>query len=143
MVFFVFIILGIHKSLESMDSHLPLFLKMQMVKLGASLLVQTVESPLCKAGDPGSILGSGDPAERNGFHSSILLSMRIPWTGPSGLQFMGSQRQTLSTGNNTLILPPLSPPNTNFRLRRQINLNLQYDLEQLILHRHCLQKLHP
>ena len=47
----------------------------------------------CKAGDPGSIPGSGiSPGEGNATHSSIL-AWGIPWTGePGGLQSVGSQR---------------------------------------------------
>ena len=40
-------------------------------------------------------LGQVDPLEKGMVtHSSILLSMRIPWTeAPGGLQSMGSQKQ--------------------------------------------------
>ena len=46
-----------------------------------------------KAGDPGSILGSGSsPGEGTATHFSIL-AWRIPWTEePGRLQSMGSQR---------------------------------------------------
>ena len=47
----------------------------------------------CKAGDPGSIPGSGrSPEEGMATHSSIL-AWRIPWTEePGGLKFMELQR---------------------------------------------------
>ena len=47
----------------------------------------------CKAGDPGSIPGSGrSPEEGMATHSSIL-TWRIPWTEePGGLKFMELQR---------------------------------------------------
>ena len=47
----------------------------------------------CNAGDPGSILGSGRPLEKEmATHSSILV-WRVLWTEePGGLQSMGSQR---------------------------------------------------
>ena len=45
----------------------------------------------CKAGDPGSIPGSGRSLEKGMIISSILIQ-RIPWTGePDELQSMGSQ----------------------------------------------------
>ena len=46
-----------------------------------------------KAGDPGSIPGSGrSPGEEMAPHSSIL-AWKIPWTGePGRLQSVGSQR---------------------------------------------------
>ena len=46
----------------------------------------------CNVGDSGLIPGLGrSPGEGMATHSSIL-AWRIPWTGPSGLQSMGSQR---------------------------------------------------
>ena len=45
----------------------------------------------CNVGDSGLIPGLGrSPGERMATHSSILV-WRIPWTGPNGLQSMGSQ----------------------------------------------------
>ena len=53
------------------------------------------KKPLCNAGDPGSIPGSGrSPGEGNGVtHSSILA--RIPWTHKS----MGLQRVRHDSAN--------------------------------------------
>ena len=49
-----------------------------------------VKGSACKAGDPGSIPGSGrSPGEEMATHSSIL-AWRIPWTEePGRLQFTG------------------------------------------------------
>ena len=59
----------------------------------ASLVAQMVKKPACKAGDPGSIPGSGrSPGEENGNPFSFLV-WKIPWTEePGGLQSTGSQR---------------------------------------------------
>ena len=44
-------------------------------------------------GDPGSILGSEDPLEKEMATHSSILAWRIPWTEePGRLQSMGSQR---------------------------------------------------
>ena len=44
-------------------------------------------------GDPGSILGSGRPLEKEMATHSSILAWRIPWTEePGGLQSTGSQR---------------------------------------------------
>ena len=52
-----------------------------------------VRNPPAKAGDEGSIPGSGrSPEEETAAHSSIL-AWEIPWTEePGGLQSMGSHR---------------------------------------------------
>ena len=52
-----------------------------------------VKGSACKAGDPGSIPGSGrSPGEEMATHSSIL-AWRIPWTEePGRLQSTGLQR---------------------------------------------------
>ena len=54
-----------------------------------------VKGSACKAGDPGSIPGSGrSPGEEMATHSSIL-AWRISWTEePGGLQSTGSQSPT-------------------------------------------------
>ena len=46
----------------------------------------------CKAGDPGSVPGSGkDPLEKEMETHSLILAWEIPWTeGPGGLQSIGS-----------------------------------------------------
>ena len=52
-----------------------------------------VKNPPANPGDPGSILGSGDPLEKEMATHSSLLAWEIPWTEDSGgLQSMGLQR---------------------------------------------------
>ena len=47
----------------------------------------------CSAGDLGSILGQGNPLEKEIAPHSSILAWEIPWTEePGGLQSMGSQR---------------------------------------------------
>ena len=47
----------------------------------------------CNAGDPGSILGLGDPLEKEMATHSSILAWRISWTEkPGRLQSMGLQR---------------------------------------------------
>ena len=47
----------------------------------------------CKAGDPGSIPGVGNPLEKEVAIHSSSIAWKIPWTEqPGRLQSMGSQR---------------------------------------------------
>ena len=61
-----------------------------------------VKVSACKAGDPGSIPGSGrSPGDGNG-NPLQYSSWRIPWTEePGGLQSMGSQRVVYDGVTNT------------------------------------------
>ena len=52
-----------------------------------------VKASACNAGDPGSILGSEDPLEKEMATHSSILAWRIPWMEePGELQSTGSQR---------------------------------------------------
>ena len=52
-----------------------------------------VKNPPTNPGDPGSILESGDPLEKEMATHSSIFTWEIPWTEDSGgLQSMGSQR---------------------------------------------------
>ena len=47
----------------------------------------------CTTGDPGSVLGLGNPVEEGMATHYSILTCEIPWTEePGGLQSMGSQR---------------------------------------------------
>ena len=63
------------------------------------------KEPVCNAGDPGSIPGSGrSPREGNATHSSIP-AWRIPWTEePGRLQSMGLQRVVRDQATLTISL---------------------------------------
>ena len=52
-----------------------------------------VKAPVCNAGDPGSIPGSGRSPEKEMATHSSTLAWKIPWMEePCRLQSMGSQR---------------------------------------------------
>ena len=52
----------------------------------------------CKAGDPGSIPGSGRSLEKGMATHSSVLAWRIPWTEePGGLQSVGVKKESDAT----------------------------------------------
>ena len=52
-----------------------------------------VKNPPANAGDPGSILGSEDPLEKEMVTHSSILAWEIPWTEkPGRIHSMGLQR---------------------------------------------------
>ena len=59
----------------------------------------------CSAGDPASILGSGNALEEGMATHSSILAWRIPWTeGPGEVQSIGSQSYYCIIAAMTLII---------------------------------------
>ena len=46
--------------------------------------VSVVKNPLANAGDMGSVLGSGDPLEKEMATHSSILAWEVPWTEEPG-----------------------------------------------------------